>query len=213
MPRPYLPRLVARPKAVKSFYLDASANRLIAQTIGLKRLPQDIVGAIEGAVNCYRATKSGSASTTVANTRLGLRNLEQRGRDREEALALLENDRAGADYTTLNILQPLTRAVREKRPGANEALAQAARNRAAELAGHPRVMTATEPLRFFCGVLRAIFNRSTAHLKEETTQEEAWHRCRRFAIEIFTAAGIDRADFTAHPERLTEYLATDVTAD
>jgi hypothetical protein len=30
-------------------------------------------------------------------------------------------------------------------------------------------------------------------------------------MEVFTIAGIDHADFEAHPERLTEYLGTDVS--
>ena len=212
MPRPTLPKLIPDPKLANSFRLDTRAKRDIGQTLGLKSLPEHTAGAIEEAVNCYHATKSGSASTTVANTRLVLRKLEQRGRDREEALALLENDHAAVDYTTLNILQPLTRAVREERPDANNALVQAARKRGAELADHPRVTTSIESMRFFCGVLRVIFDSCTAHLKGEIVQKEAW-RCRRFALEIFTAAGINHADFDAHPERLTEYLGTDISAD
>jgi hypothetical protein len=99
------------------------------------------------------------------------------------------------------------------RTGANDVLAKAVLRRAAELAVHPRVTTSMEPLRLFCGVLRVIFNECTGHLKGGISEEEAWRRCRRFAIEIFTAAGIEHADFDAHPERLTEYLQTDVSAD
>jgi hypothetical protein len=213
MPRPYLPRLISRPKVADSFHLDAPAIRNIGKILGLKKLPKCTVESIDWAVNCYRATISGSASTTVANTLLALQQLEKRGRAREDAINLFADNRAAVDYTTHDIMQPLAKAVLEGRSGSNEALAQAARNRAIELADHPRVVTATEPLRLFCGVLRAIFNHSTAHLKGEITQEEDWHRCRRFAIKIFTVAGIDHANFNAHPERLTEYLATDVTAD
>jgi hypothetical protein len=213
MPRPHLPRLIPRPKVAVSFYLDAVAKKSIAKTLGLKKMPKRTVEAIPWAVNCYRATASGSRNTTIANVLVALRHIEKRGRPREDSLALLANDRAAVDYTTLNLLQPLAKAVQEGRSGSNEALVQAAQNRAAELTNYPRVMTATEPLRFFCGVLRTIFNRSTAHLQGKITQEEAWHRCRQFAIEIFTAAEIDHADFDTHPERLTEYLGTDVTAD
>jgi len=213
MPRPSLPKLFPRPKPANSFRLDASAKRDIAQTLGLKSLPKHTAGAIERAVNCYNATKSGSASTTVANTLLVLRKLEQCGLDREEALALLENDRAGVDYTTHNVLQPLLRAVRDQRIGANDALVQVARKRAAELAVHPRVTTSTEPMRLFCGVLRTIFNGSSNRIRGQITKEEAWRRCRRFALAIFTAASIGHADFDAHPERLTEYLGTDVSDD
>jgi len=213
MPRPELPRLIPHPKVVHSFRLDAAAEHSIAGILGLKKLPGGSVESINSAVNRYWATASGSSSTTVANTVLALQQLEKGRRAEQDAVALFADDRAAVDYTTHSLLQPLARAVQEKQPGSHEALVRAARNRAVELAEHPRVMTATEPLRFFCGVLRTIFNRSTAHLRRKITQEEAWHCCGRFAIEIFTAAGIDHADFDAHPERLTEYLATDVTAD
>src|SRR5262245_6862651 len=213
MPRPYLPCFVSGQKVADAFQLDVAAKRDIARTLGLEKLPRGTVDSINRAVNCYRATASGSKSTTVANTLLALRQLEKRGRAREESLALLVNDRAAVDYTTLNLLQPLAKAVLDGQPDANDALAQAARNRAGELADHPRVATSTEPMRFFCGVLRTIFNRSSAHLKGQITEEEALRRCRQFALAIFTVAGINHADFDGHPERLTEYLATDVSPD
>jgi hypothetical protein len=122
----------------------------------------------------------------------------------QESLELFADERAGVDYTTHNAIQPLAKAVLDGRPGANDILAQASLSRASDLAAHPRVATSTEPMRF---------NGSTAHLKGRITQEEAWHRCRQFAIEIFTAASIDHADFDAHPERLTDYLETDVSSD
>jgi hypothetical protein len=213
MPRPYLPRLVPRRKAADSFHLDEAAKKCITKTLGLEKLARRTVESIDWAVNCYRATTSGSTSTTVANTLLALQRLEKGGRAREESLALLADDRAAVDYTTHGIIQPLAKAVLEGRPGSNEVLAQAARSRAAELAKHPRVTTSTEPMRHFCGHLRVIFSESTAHLKEKITKEEAWHRCRRFALAIFTAAGIEHADFASHPGRLTEYLGTDVSPD
>ena len=209
MPRPSLPRLVPHPKVVDSFHLDASAKREIANIVGLKELSESTVESIDRAVNCYRAPIRGSEDTTVANTLYALRQLEKRGRAREDALNLFADDRATVDYTTHNIMQPRAKAVLDGRPGSNDALAQAARDRIAELADHPRVATSTEPLRFFCGVLREIFR----HVKGEIPEEEAWRRCRRFALEIFTAAEIDHADFDTHPKRLTEYLRTDVSAD
>ena len=206
MPRPSLPRLVPHPKVVDSFHLDASAKREIANIVGLKELSESTVESIDRAVNCYRAPIRGSEDTTVANTLYALRQLEKRGRAREDALNLFADDRAAVDYSTHDIMQPLARAVLEGRPGSNEDLAQAAGSRAAELADHPRVATSTEPLRHFCGILRVIF----FHVKGEIPEKEAWRRCRRFALAIFTAAGIDHADFGAHPQRLTEYLRTEV---
>jgi hypothetical protein len=213
MPRAYLPRLVSRPRVADSFHLDERAKKCICETLSLKELRSGTVKSIEWAVNCYRATTSGSASTTVANTLLALRQFEKLGRPREESLALLADDRAAVDYTTHNALQPLVKSVLDGRTGANDVLAKAVLSRAAELAVHARVTTSMEPMRLFCGFLRVIFNGCTAHLKGRIIEEAAWRRCRRFAIEIFTAAGIDHADFDAHPERLTEYLQTDVSAD
>ena len=209
MPRPSLPRLVPRPKVVDSFHLNASAKRDIANIVGLKELPESTAESIDRTVNCYRATIRGSEDATVGNTLYALQQLEKRGRAREDALNLFADDRADVDYTTHNIMQSLAKAVLDGRPGSNDALAQAARDRIAELADHPRVATSTESLRLFCGILREIF----FHVKGEIPEEETWRRCRRFALEIFTAAGIDHADFDAHPERLTEYLGTDVSTD
>jgi hypothetical protein len=194
---------------VDSFHLDASAKRDLTNIVGLKELPERTVELIDCAVNCYRATIRGSEDTTVANTLYALRQLEKRGRAREDALNLFADDRAAVDYTTHNIMQPLAKAVLDGRPDSNDALAQAARNRIAELADHPRVATSTEPLRLFCGILREIF----FHVKGEIPEQETWRRCRRFALEIFTAAGIDHADFEHHPKRLTEYLRTEVSVD
>jgi hypothetical protein len=194
----------------ESFRLDQAAKRCIAQIIDLKRLAPRTIESINWAVNCYRAGKSGSASTTVANTLLALHQLEKRGRAREESLELLANDRGAVDYTTHNLLHSLAKAVLDRNPSADEALARVAQERVAALALHPRVSTSIEPMRLFCGVLRLIFNDCTVHLRGRVTEDEAWQRCRRFALEVFTAADTDHADFDAHPERLKEYLGTDV---
>jgi hypothetical protein len=93
-----------------------------------------------------------------------------------------------------------------------ESLAQAGHARAEELREHPRVLTKIEPLRYFCGILRLIFNKVATPTRRRTIEED-WRNCRHFAMEVFTIAGINHADFDAHPERLTEYLGTDVTID
>jgi hypothetical protein len=213
MPRPYLPRLLPKVRVVQSFQLDEPANRSIARTINLKKLPPCRVKSVNWAVNCYRATQSGSASTTLANTLLALQQLEKHGPARQEALELLAHDRAAVDYTTHDLLQSLAKDVHNERSAANEALVCAAQERAFALASHPRVFTSAEPLRFFCGRLRQIFNDCTPHLRGRITEEEAWYRCRQFALAVFSVAGIPHADFGIHPERLTEYLGTDVSID
>ena len=213
MPRPYLPRLVPKPRVHESFRLDGAANKVIARLFDFKELDRQTVESINRVVNCYRATQSGSASTTVANTLFALSQLKKRGRAREESLKLLADDRAAVDYTTHDLLQPLAKDVLSGRPGAGEALARAAQERADELKLHPRVSTSTEAMRLFCGELRQIFNDCTPHLRSRITPEETGHRCRRFALEVFSAADITHADFDAHPERLTDYLGTDVSFD
>jgi len=107
-------------------------------------------------------------------------------------------------------LQQLAKAELAGKPGASEVLARAASERAAELRGHKRVSPPTESLRFFCGILREIF-RKYAGPTLISPGGDAWHCCRQFALEVFTVAGIDHADFDAHPERPTEYLGTDIT--
>jgi hypothetical protein len=200
-------------RQVTSFQLDKAANRSIAGLIDLRELDPLTVQYINSAVNCYHATRSGSASTTVANTRFAFRQLKKPSRAREESIKLLADDRAAVDYTTHDLLQPLAKAVLNRQVGADQALERKAQDLDTALASHPRVSTSAEPLRFFCGVLRLIFDHCTDHLRGRTTEQERWHRCRRFALEVFSTAGITHANFDAHPERLTEYLQTDVSFD
>ena len=129
MPRPYLPRLVSKPREHESFRLDGAANKVIARLLDFRELDHQTVESINRVVNCYPATQSGSASTTVANTRFTLSQLKKRGRAREESLKLLADDRAAVDYTTHDLLQPLAKNVLNGRGGAGEALARAASSR------------------------------------------------------------------------------------
>ena len=55
-------------------------------------------------------------------------------------------------------------------------------------------------------MLRVIFDAAAS-----PTVERTWHNCGSFALEVLSVAAIEHADFDAHPERLTEYLGTDVT--
>jgi hypothetical protein len=73
---------------------------------------------------------------------------------------------------------------------------------------HPRVAPDTEALRYFCGVLRIIFDAAASPAIGRT-----WRNCRLFALEVLSISGIEHADFDAHPERLDAYLGTDVSED
>jgi len=209
MPRADLPKLAARP-TITPFKLTRADRRNIARSIRVNQLPSTVIELIEWNVACYRAVKSGANTCTVANTLFALRQLEKKGRGRREALDLLANDRAAVDYTTLDAIQNLAKAVLAEQPRAGEKLRTAAQQRIAELPQHPRILPASEPLRFFCGVLREIFKVATVHLNDPIAPEKAWHLCRRFALAVFDAANIERVHFFEHPARLTEYLQTDV---
>ena len=137
--------------------------------------------------------------------------ITREGRVYQKAVARLADDWSAIDEVTLKALQPLAKATLAGEAGAREALAQAAQARAEELRSHKRVNPQTEALRLLWGWLRVIFNGATDHLKGRITTDEAWRRCRQFALEVFTVAAVDHADFQAHPERLTEYLGTDVS--
>ena len=176
----------------------------------MKYFPPELCDAISQAIGCYRATAAGSEGTTVANILAALSELSKSGHAYHKAVKRLADDRSGVDYTTHEILQPLAKAVLEGEPGSREKLAKVAAKRAEELRAHKRIAPPTETLRFFCGVLRLIFNQSGSPALNDGF-DESWRQCRRFALEVFTIAGIDHADFEAHPERLTEYLRTDVS--
>jgi hypothetical protein len=197
---------------VLPFILDDHQQRDLAKVLGLGRLPPLVSGAIAAAIANYKATEAGSPDTTVGNTLAALTELTRRGRAYEKAVARLADDRSAVDDIAHKALQPSARATLAGQPGAKAALAQAAHARAEQLRAHKRVNPRTESLRLFCGWLRVIFNSATDHLRGRVTTGEAWRQCGRFALEVFAVAGIDHADFDAHPERLTEYLGTDVTS-
>ncbi len=207
MPRPNPPPPCPLP-AVSPFALDDHAKRDLAKALGLASLSPLISDAIAHAIACYKATAGGAADTTVGNTLAELGELRKRGRAYDRAVSRLANDRSGVDYVTHYMLQGLAVAALAGETGARQRLSEAADLRAAELRHHPRVQTDKEPLHLFGYFLRQIFNASAApNLKPPIG--DGWHNCRRFAMEVFTVAGIDTADFGAHPERLTEYIGTD----
>ena len=208
MPRPNPPASLFPPN-IPPFVLGDREARDIARVLGLDRLSPEIAGSIAEAIAIYKVTETGAVETTVGNTVAALNELNKKGRRYEQAVARIADERSGIDYTTWEVLQPLAQAVRKNMPGAREALAQAACQRAEELRKHKRVDPKTEALRFFCGVIRLLFNVASAPTLRNTA-DEGWYNCRQFAMEVFTVAGIGTPDFDAHPERLTEYLGTDV---
>jgi hypothetical protein len=204
MTRPYPPPLLDVPD-VKDFNFDASDRRRVARNLGLADLTPDLADAIAHAIACYLATSNGNRDTTVGTTIAALAQLSRPGRVYDGAVARFADDRYGVDYTTHSQLQPLARAVTSGNLGARAALEAAARARTVELRAHPRIAPDTEVLRFFCGVLRMIFA-DAASLDTART----WHNCRRFALEVLAIAGVEHANFDSHPERLDEYLATEI---
>ena len=204
MTRPYPPPLIGIPD-VRPFDFERTDQLRVARTLGLADLEGDLADAIAHAIACFRATNGGSRDTTVGATLAALAQLSRPGRSYDAAVARFANDRYAVDYTTHSRLQPLARAVMAGDKEARAALEAAARDRVAQLRTHPRVAPDTEALRFFCGVLRTIFNAAASPSTERT-----WRNCRRFALEVLSVAGEEHADFDAHPERLDEYLGTEV---
>ena len=204
MPRPYPPPSVPKP-TVEPFTIDSTDERRLARALGLTDLPREWFPEINHSIACYKTIQSGNRDTTIKNIRAALVELYRPGRAYKDAVSRFASNHSGVDYTTLDRLQPLARTTLAGDPEAPKALAAAAKERDAELRDHPRVNSATESLRFFCGVLRLIFDAAAS-----PSMERSWHNRARFALEVFDIAGIEHADFDAHPERLKEYLATDV---
>jgi len=210
MPRPLAPPPIS-PPAASPFTLGNKEQSDLAKSLGLSSLPTRVANALEAAIAIYKATENGSRDTTVANTIQALSELRLTGRAYQKAVARLANDYSAVDHETHHSLQPLAKAVVAGKPGAEDALSRATQARIQQLHAHKRVGSGTEALRQFCGWLRVIFNDAAQHLRGQVTAEEAWRRCRSFAMEVFTVVGVDHRSFDAHPGRLTEYLGTDVS--
>jgi hypothetical protein len=207
MTRPYPPTLLSIPTVVP-FELDPTDQARIARTLGLVKLSPEIATGVAHTIACFRATQGGSRDTTTGTTLAALEKLSRPGRSYDATVKRFADDRYGIDYTTHGRLQPLARAVLAGNRQAREALVEAAQARAIELRSHPRVAPETEALRLFCGMLRVIFDAAAS-----PTVDRTWHNCGSFALEVLSVAAIEHADFDAHPERLKEYLGTDVTPE
>jgi hypothetical protein len=89
----------------------------------------------------------GGGDTTIGNTIAALDELTRPGgRGYKRAVRRMSDDTSGVDDTTLATLQPLAKAVLAAKPEATESLSRAARERAAELQNHERVLPRTESL-------------------------------------------------------------------
>jgi len=207
MPRPSPPPPLL-PPTLSPFTLGDREKRDLAKTLGLRELPALTADAIAHAIACYKATASGSHDTTIGNTLAELGELRKHGRAYDRAVARLADDRSGVDYVTHGMLQRLAVSVLAGEPGARQRLREIADLRAVELQQHPRVQPEKESLKLFGYFLRQIFN-AVAAPRFRSSLADGWRHCRQFAMEVFTVAEIDTADFVAHPERLTEYLGTD----
>jgi len=206
MPRSYPPPLQSTPQ-VEAFELSQIDRRRLARTLEQQTLSTQVTPAISHAITAYKATRHGARETTKGTTLAALAQVTKPGREYEKAVSQLADDRSGVDYTTLEIVKPLAMAVLAGNAGAKQVLAEAAAIRVAALREIPRVAPRAEALRLFCGVLRLIFDDAAA-----TTLDRTWANCGKFALEVFAVSGIETADFEAHPERLTEYLRTDVSS-
>jgi hypothetical protein len=206
MPRPNPPPPITRP-AVHAFHLAASDKRDLARILARDILPPETAEAIAAAISAYKATEAGAVDTTIGNTVAALIELTRpTGRGYNRAVRRMSEDSSGVDDTTLATLQPLAKAVLAGKAEATESLSRGSSCESCGIA-EPRARFArTGSLRFFCGVLREIFRHWA-----EPAPGEAWHRCGKFALEVLTIGDVEHADFIAHPERLREYLGTDVS--
>jgi len=206
MPRAKFPNRIREPKP-KSFILDGRARKNLARCLGHNDLPTvpNAAEAICLVISRYKATEGGAKSTTIANIKVTLRNLEKKGQTYNDAIEVLADDCSGVDYITHGALQNLAKDVLAGKPDAKEKLLCAASVRLKRIEDHERVDTLTEPLRLFCGWLRVIFENFAAPHKKKPRD------LRKFAKQVFITAEIETADFDAHSDRLNEYLGTDVS--
>jgi len=207
MPRAELPNRIPEPKP-KPFILEGRAKKNLARCFGLNDLPTEpnAAEAICLVISRYKATERGAKSTTIANIKVTLKNLEKKGQTYDDAVEVLADDYSGVDYITHGALQILAKAVLEEKLDAKEKLLCAASARLKEIEDHERIETLTEPLRLFCGWLRVIFENFAASHKKKPRD------LRKFAKQVFIIADIETADFDAHSDRLDEYLGTDISA-
>ena len=151
----------------------------------------------------YRASLP--LAITTGQVRTAIRDLQKAKRKLIGTLAPFTDENSWVDFETFEALNPLAKECL----AALERLEPVANVQVERLAGR-RVYPATECLWQFCGTLRLFFRQFANPTL--TKSPEATKHLRSFALAVFEAAGIDHADYDAHPERLDEMLRTDALA-
>ena len=191
---------------IEPFKLESFQRADISRTLGYDLLSPELADAIEHAIACFLATKDGNPDTTVANTIAALDEILAHGRTYEQAVQRIADDKSSVDCVTHDRLQALALAVMGGDVAARDGLDCAAREERGQLLRHRRITPKTEALHWFCVMLKLFFDEYAAKGLERTPANS-----RVFALEALTIAGVNEPDFGTHPERLTEYMETDVT--
>jgi hypothetical protein len=159
---------------------------------------------LQEAIALYRASLQ-VHGTTKGAVKVAVQDLQMARRKLLDALTPFTDPVSWVDIETFSALNPIAKqCLRALRRLELVAKAQVERH-----AGR-RVYPETECLWQFCGTLRLFFHRFADPAL--TKSPDATKHLRRFAFAVFEAAGIDHADYDAHPERLDEMLRTDALA-
>ncbi len=217
MPRPVPPPADLRVELVEpssadraAAKIDAQGRKRLADTLRLPQLSDSHTNVIEHVIATYRRQRLGNADTTIGNTLAAIRELikaieraitTRHPREQTKAQKLMDkirSDRSGLDYQARMRLLSCGETP--------ERVLAEARALETDYRSHPRIESAREPLRQFCGILSLVFDHIEAPNAEDAQDRKL--RRRRFALAVLDLADIVTQNFVAHPERLDELLAT-----
>jgi hypothetical protein len=180
--------------------LDETEKSEIARALGLARLSDESAAALQDVISVYKATLAEPIQTTPHASIAAISDVQRISKSLVKALARFTNERSGVDGETFDGMHPYATAVVTTLTAFDLAAAEEKKR----LKAHSRVYADQECLRQLCAGLRMLF----FHFAEPgmCAGETARGPLRQFALEVFTIAGIDHADFASHPERLDELL-------
>lgn len=191
MSRPVPPSLPPQPSTAIPLALDDRDQRRLAEALGLETLTGGPLQMISTALSIFKKAR---AAITLGVTKAAIEELEP-GKHGDDV-----------DQETLARLRPFALAALNGGEAERQALIATVCQRAAELQDHLDTDPHVEALHYFCGIARLIFSAYTV-----PTMVRSLHNCRRFVLEMLAIAGVDCADFDASPDRLDQYLRTDMS--
>jgi hypothetical protein len=201
MSRPVPPPSIPRFDITRFFVaLDERARFTIADKLGRKALTNRGAAILATLIAIYRSQLVHAASTTRGAVLAAIDDVIRNGEKHNKSWVPFTSESSGLDADTFNALERYARTS----PRITEQFNLIAEQQIEVLKAQPRVVPATEALKYFCAMLRHFF----LEYAKPNYKLGPPARLRQFVLSVLTEAGVERTDFINQPGRLDEFCNT-----